>query len=307
MTSKKVGYSSDVWKAIRLLWEASPPTVSWRVILEQVSRALNCEVPGIPTVSTKCTAEMWAKSSKKVPKKSAKNSAKNMQSFRTSDDIENEIKTVISSEDFQDQDKDFSHQKNAKKVRGELVASEGMERIEKAAAKAISGTEQLVEKLRESQVGMFNVNVMCITQLQDFLKKVLDAETLEDLELLKAQMSMIAGAAEMGETLSRTQERVLKGLIGLHGLNPDDFKDRVEAQQMQNKIMLELDAKMEQVKRDMLDQKAKVLNRDIAAIEAGVLTPDEEQIVGNMDSNDHDDDGLNSDGRDDESATWPTG
>jgi len=300
MTSKKVGYSDDVWKAIRLLWEASPPGVSWRVVLEQVSATLNCEVPGIPAVSTKCKNEKWRKTLKKTLKNDVKKSVKNMQDFHTSEDIENEIKTVSSSDNFQDQEKDFSHQKSVKKVRGELVASEGMERIEKAAAKAISGTEQLVEKLRESQVGMFNVNVMCITQLQDFLNKVLSAETLPDLEFLKAQMSIIAGAAEMGETLSKTQERVLKGLIGLHGLNPDDFKDRVEAQQMQNKIMQELDAKMDQVKRDMLDQKAKVLNRDIAAIEAGVLTPDEEQIVGTMGSNDHDDDGLNSDGRDDE-------
>ncbi len=300
MTSRKVGYSDDVWKAIQLLWEASPPTVSWRVILEQVSRTLHCEVPGIPAVSTKCKNEKWRKTLKKTLKNDVKKSVKNMQDFHTSEDIENEIKTVSSSDNFQDQEKDFSHQKSVKKVRGELVASEGMERIEKAAAKAISGTEQLVEKLRESQVGMFNVNVMCITQLQDFLNRVLAAETLGDLEFLKAQMSMIAGAAEMGETLSKTQERVLKGLIGLHGLSPDDFKDRVEAQQMQNKIMQELDAKMEQVKRDMVDQKAKTLQRDIAAIEAGVLTPEEEQIVGTMGGNDHDDDGLNSDGRDDE-------
>ena len=300
MTSKKVGYSDDVWRAIRLLWEASPPGVSWRVVLEQVSATLNCEVPSIPTVSMRCKSDGWKKSLKKSLKKGAKNSAKNMQDFSPTADIENEIKTVISDDNFSGENGEILGLKNPKKVRGELVASEGMERIEKAASKAVSGTEQLVEKLRASQIGMFNVNVMCITQLQDFLKKVLDAETLEDLELLKAQMSMIAGAAEMGETLSKTQERVLKGLIGLHGLNPDDFKDRVEAQQMQNKIMLELDAKMDQVKRDMLDQKAKVLNRDIAAIEAGVLTPDEEQIVGTMGGNDHDDDGLNSDGRDDE-------
>lgn len=300
MTSKKAGYSDDVWKAIRLLWEASPPTVSWRVILEQVSTALHCEVPSIAAASTRCKSETWLKSVKKGVKKGVKNSVKNMNNFNPEKEIENQIKTVIYGETLNPEKEDSVGVKSVKKVRGELVASEGMERIEKAAAKAIIGTEQLVEKLRASQVGMFNVNVMCITQLQDFLKKVLDAETLEDLELLKAQMSMIAGAAEMGETLSRTQERVLKGLIGLHGLNPDDFKDRVEAQQMQNKIMQELDAKMERVKRDMLDQKAKVLQRDIAAIEAGVLTPDEEQIVGNMGSNDHDDDGLNSDGRDDE-------
>lgn len=307
MTSKKAGYSDDVWKAIRLLWEASPPTVSWRVILEQVSTALHCEVPSIAAASTRCKAEFWLKEVKKGVKKGVKNSVKNMNNFNPEKEIENQIKTVIYGETLNPEKEDSVEVKSVKKVRGELVASEGMERIEKAAAKAISGTEQLVEKLRESQVGMFNVNVMCITQLQDFLNKVLSAETLPDLEFLKAQMSIIAGAAEMGETLSRTQERVLKGLIGLHGLNPDDFKDRVEAQQMQNKIMLELDAKMDQVKRDMLDQKAKVLNRDIAAIEAGVLTPDEEQIVGNMGSNDHNDDGLNSDGRDDESATWPAG
>lgn len=300
MTSRKVGYSDDVWRAIRLLWEASPPTVSWRVILEQVASALNCEVPSIAAASTRCKSETWLKSVKKGVKKGVKNSVKNMNNFNPEKEIENQIKTVIYGETLNPEKEDSFEVKDVKKVRGELVASEGMELIEKAAAKAISGTEQLVEKLRASQVGMFNVNVMCITQLQDFLNRVLAAETLEDLEFLKAQMSMIAGAAEMGETLSRTQERVLKGLIGLHGLNPDDFKDRVEAQQMQNKIMLELDAKMDQVKRDMLDQKAKVLNRDIAAIEAGVLTPDEEQIVGTMGGNDHDDDGLNSDGRDDE-------
>lgn len=300
MTSKKAGYSDDVWRAIRLLWEASPPTVSWRVILEQVASALNCEVPSIAAASTRCKSETWLKSVKKGVKKGVKNSVKNMNNFNPEKEIENQIKTVIYGETLNPEKEDSFEVKDVKKVRGELVASEGMELIEKAAAKAVSGTEQLVEKLRESQVGMFNVNVMCITQLQDFLNKVLSAETLPDLEFLKAQMSIIAGAAEMGETLSRTQERVLKGLIGLHGLNPDDFKDRVEAQQMQNKIMQELDAKMEHVKRDMLEQKAKTLQRDIAAIEAGVLTPDEEQIVGTMGGNDHDDDGLNSDGRDDE-------
>ena len=300
MTSKKVGYSDDVWKAIRLLWEASPPTVSWRVILEQVSTALHCEVPSIAAASTRCKAEFWLKEVKKGVKKGVKNSVKNMNNFNPEKEIENQIKTVIYGETLNPEKEDSVEVKSVKKVRGELVASEGMELIEKAAAKAVSGTEQLVEKLRESQVGMFNVNVMCITQLQDFLNKVLSAETLPDLEFLKAQMSVIAGAAEMGETLSKTQERVLKGIIGLHGLSPDDFKDRVEAQQMQNKIMQELDAKMEHVKRHMLGDKAKVLQRDIAAIEAGVLTPDEEQIVGTMGGNDHDDDGLNSDGRDDE-------
>ena len=62
MTSKKVGYSDDVWKAIRLLWEASPPTVSWRVILEQVASALNCEVPSIAAASTRCKSETDRKS-----------------------------------------------------------------------------------------------------------------------------------------------------------------------------------------------------------------------------------------------------
>ncbi len=118
MTSRKVGYSDDVWKAIRLLWEASPPTVSWRVILEQVSRTLHCEVPGIPAVSTKCKNEKWRKTLKKTLKNDVKKSVKNMQDFHTSEDIENEIKTVSSSDNFQDQEKDFSHQKSVKKVRG---------------------------------------------------------------------------------------------------------------------------------------------------------------------------------------------
>jgi hypothetical protein len=66
-----------------------------------------------------------------------------MQDFHTSEDIENEIKTVSSSDNFQDQEKDFSHQKSVKKVRGELVASEGMERIEKAAGLSVARCERI--------------------------------------------------------------------------------------------------------------------------------------------------------------------
>lgn len=298
MTAKKISYSDDVWKAIRLIWEASPSNISWRVILEQVAATLNCDVPGIPTVSTKCKNEKWQKKLKKTLKSDAKNGAKNMQNFRTPIVIESEIKTVTSGDDFRSSDAENSEPKNAKKVRGELVASEGMERIEKGAQNAVTSTEQMVEKMRSSQVGMFNVNVMCITQLQDFLNRVLDTKTVEDLELLKAQMSMIAGAAEMGETLSKTQERVLKGLIGLHGLDPDEFKDRAEAKNLQNKIMRELDSKLVEVKREMKANKAKVLARDIRAMEEGVLTPDEVEIVGTIDGDD--DHGMNEDGRDNE-------
>ena len=75
----------------------------------------------------RCKNEKWRKTLKKTLKNDVKKSVKNMQDFHTSEDIENEIKTVSSSDNFQDQEKDFSHQKSVKKVRGELVASEGME------------------------------------------------------------------------------------------------------------------------------------------------------------------------------------
>lgn len=65
-----------------------------------------------------------------------------MQDFSPTADIENEIKTVISDDNFSGENGEILGLKNPKKVRGELVASEGMERIEKAAAKAIIGTEQ---------------------------------------------------------------------------------------------------------------------------------------------------------------------
>jgi hypothetical protein len=119
MTSKKVGYSDDVWRAIRLLWEASPPGVSWRVVLEQVSATLNCEVPSIPTVSMRCKSDGWKKSLKKSLKNGAKNSAKNMQDFSPTADIENEIKPVISDDNFSGENGEILGLKNPKKVRGE--------------------------------------------------------------------------------------------------------------------------------------------------------------------------------------------
>lgn len=297
MATNRVSYSDDVWKAIRLIWEASPSTVSWRVILEQVATAMSCDVPSIPTASMRCKTEGWKKSLKKSLKKGAKNVTKNMQDFSPANDIKNEIKTVICEDYFGNEDSEILGLKIPKKVHGELVASEGMERIEKAAKKANNSTEEMVEKMRSSQVGMFNVNVTCITQLQDFLAKVIEAESLEELELLRAQMAMIAGAADMGETLSKTQERVLKGLIGLHGLDPDSFKDREQSKSIRDKTMLELDAKIDQVKREMKANKAKALARDIRAMEEGALTPSDAEIEGIMSD---DDSGLNEDGRDNE-------
>ena len=115
MTSKKAGYSDDVWRAIRLLWEASPPTVSWRVILEQVASALNCEVPSIAAASTRCKSETWLKSVKKGVKKGVKNSVKNMNNFNPEKEIENQIKTVIYGETLNPEKEDSVEVKSVKK------------------------------------------------------------------------------------------------------------------------------------------------------------------------------------------------
>ena len=264
-------YDPAVWKMIREIWEVSPLSTSWKTILDQVAETLSTAVPSIPTVTRKQAREKWCKANKKAAKKGLKTTNKKLAKIVTPIEPKNSAETDDYSSFFTSEKSDDCSSLHDNKNNASLVTLDHSEKPLKAIKERLSDPAKLVRTMRSQAVSIFSIEVMVTEGTCQYLHEIGKAKSTEEIELATARMAAFAGTSEVFDKLSRGHERMIKSLAGLHGLDPDDFRDkqaRAEATMVQIEI---LESKSREKMLRMRQQQQEFMMRDVAAMDAGEM------------------------------------
>ena len=266
-----IGYDEKVWRMIRELWEVSPKSTSVQSILNQVSDLLCCDVPSAPTVHVKMKKEQWRKLSQKELRERAKmptNKSANKGTNISRKKDEKNIDKSIGNEEF------ISSSEFAKKGANKSTGND-LEPLPPSIEILVRGTAckkaNMIGALRAQALNVFNITNICVQGLSDFITELelIDPETCDEeaINALDWKLRAFERAANILESLSRTNEKNIKMHIGLYGYTGDDFVDRAEIEAEKAEIMKDLDVLLEEKKQLMAEQQALAFSRDLSAIE----------------------------------------
>ena len=272
-------YAPEVWKAIHDIWSVSPKNVGWRIILENVKELLNCDVPSISVCARRCDKEMWKKNIKKVVKKGVKTTSKNIEILNKVLTSENPKKTMTSDEILSVEITRLKGGEN----NSENTIETGVACIDRIVSQSESNTEKLVSQMRQQAANGFVMNSRFQTALSDLFDDFCDTDwsKAEEAQRLAfaSRKAFIESVMYTLETASKSSERYIKMIAILHGLDPDDFKDRAQEQAKRSAQMDKMDDRLIEIKRQMALDKEKVFMRDVAAMEVGEYTEEEEKVL----------------------------
>ena len=266
-----IGYDEKVWRMIRELWEVSPKSASVQSILNQVSDLLSCDVPSAPTVHVKMKKEQWRKLSQKELRERAKMPTNKSANKGTNISRKKDEKNIDKSSSNADliSSSEFSKKGANKSVENDLDSLPPS--IEILVRGTASKKANMIGALRAQALNVFNITNICVQGLADFITELelIDPETCEEAEIsaLDWKLRSFERAANILESLSRTNEKNIKMHIGLYGYTGDDFVDRAEIEAEKAEIMKDLDVLLEEKKQLMAEQQALAFSRDLSAIE----------------------------------------
>lgn len=264
-------YDPKVWTMIREVWEVSPISTSWKTILEQVATELSTAVPSIPTVTRKQAREKWCKANKKAAKKGLKTTNKKLEKIITPIDSEKSAETDDYVGFFTTEKPDDFSLTNDNKSDSALITLGHAQKPSKAIRERLSDPAKLVRTMRSQSISIFSIEVMVTEGTCQYLNEISKAKSPEDIELATAKMAAFAGTSDVFDKLSRGHERMIKSLAGLHGLDPDDFKDK-QARAEATLVKIEgLKEKSAAKMHNMREQQRIFLLRDVAAMDAGEI------------------------------------
>lgn len=257
-----IRYPDKVWAAIKKLWEVSPKATSLQTILNQAAETLECDVPSIPTVHTRIKREKWKKLTPKELKGIAKIDTKNTANFSSNDDEKKQVESTVNS-DF------ISTKKNENDAdKYKAIPALKMELITYAEA---STKLNKIESLRKQAWNVFNITQSAIDGLAEYIAKLETTDFSQadeqDLKVLTFELSVFEKMVNIANTASMVNERTTKTLVGLHGFELDDFKDKQEIQAQRSAQLLKLDNLLEEKRLLMAEQQKQAFERNLAAIE----------------------------------------
>ena len=266
-----IGYDEKVWRMIRELWEVSPKSTSVQSILNQVSDLFCCDVPSAPTVHVKMKKEQWRKLSQKELRERAKMPTNKSANKGTNISRKKDEKNIDKSSGNADliSSSEFSKKGANKSVENDVdLLPPSVEILVRGTA---SKKANMIGALRAQALNVFNITNICVQGLADFISELelIDPETCEEAEInaLDWKLRAFERAANILESLSRTNEKNIKMHIGLYGYTGDDFVDRAEIEAEKAEIMKDLDVLLEEKKQLMAEQQALAFSRDLSAIE----------------------------------------
>jgi len=266
-----IGYDEKVWRMIRELWEVSPKSTSVQSILNQVSDLLGCDVPSAPTVHVKMKKEQWRKLSQKELRERAKMPTNKSANKGTNISRKKDEKKIDKSSSNADliSSSEFSKKGANKSVENDLDSLPPS--IEILVRGTASKKANMIAALRAQALNVFNITNICVQGLADFITELelIDPETCDEeaINALDWKLRAFERAANILESLSRTNEKNIKMHIGLYGYTGDDFVDRAEIEAEKAEIMKDLDVLLEEKKQLMAEQQALAFSRDLSAIE----------------------------------------
>ena len=249
-----IRYSDEVWAAIKKLWEVSPKATSLQTILQQVAESLQCDVPSVGGISKKINREKW----KKLTQKELKNFVKNdVEKDKVIDKNENKINKLKT--DIYDEKIDTKINKNSQQKMSVITCAEASTKLNK------------IESLRKQAWNIFGITQTAIEGLAEYIAKLETTDFSQadeqDLKVLTFELSVFEKMVNIANTASMVNERNTKMLIGLHGLDFDDFKDRQAIEQQRTAQLLKLDNLLEEKRLLMAEQQKQAFERNLAAIE----------------------------------------
>lgn len=203
MAQKQNGYPEDVWKAIRLLWE-STPKISWRIVRETVSDALQTQVPGDQTCADRCKKEGWKKAGRRAGKIAKEGAGKGLENSTNSSPKENEEKStelVVSAQN-----------PSSIPARQDYVI-EGLD-LSKIIGLAQGSINTQAEIIRTYRERLEDLGVMYDNMIGSVPRNP-DVETLEELNL---HVDLIKKSMDFLHKLGATQ-------FPVWGITPDMFED----------------------------------------------------------------------------------
>jgi len=253
-----VRYDDSVWKALKKIWEVSPKSTSLETILKQVSESLQCDVPTIATLSRRIKSEKWkkltAKQLKEIVKNDDENDVKNIENFTNEEIEENKTETDTCDNVFS-----IEKIKNSEKKIDKISYWEATQKLNK------------IEELRKQAWNVFNITQSAIDGLAEYIAKLETTDFSQadeqDLKVLTFELSVFEKMVNIANTASMVNERNTKMLIGLHGLDFDDFKDKQAIEQQRTAQLLKLDNLLEEKRLLMAEQQKQAFERNLAAIE----------------------------------------
>ena len=249
-----IRYSDEVWAAIKKLWEVSPKATSLQTILQQVAESLQCDVPSAGGISKKINREKW----KKLTQKELKNFVKNdVEKDKVIDKNENKINKLKT--DIYDEKIDTKINKNSQQKMSVITCAEASKKLNK------------IEELRKQAWNIFGITQSAIDGLAEYIAKLETTDFSQadeqDLKVLTFELSVFEKMVNIANTASMVNERNTKMLIGLHGLDFEDFKDKQEIQAQRSAQLLKLDNLLEEKRLLMAEQQKQAFERNLAAIE----------------------------------------
>jgi hypothetical protein len=269
-----------VWQCIREFWEVAPLSTSWKTILEQVADHLSVEVPSIPTVTRKQAREKWRKANKKIVKKGVKTTAKKLaeivSEFSDESTAEtNDCDVVLSTETTDDLTVTVVSDSESG-----FAVLERLPEPPKQLLERLSDSRKLVRTMRAHTVTIFGSEVMIAQRLLKYLETIDACKSVEAVELATAQMAAISGSSQILAILTKSNLISNQNLVALHGLDPDDFKDKQARAEATSMKIEELKAKTKEKMDRMAQGYQQFRYRDVAAMDADEpVTGDEEVIV----------------------------
>lgn len=249
-----IRYDDSVWKALKKIWEVSPKSTSLITVLNQVAENLQCDVPSIATLSKRIKTEKWKKLTAKQLKQLVKNDGKNEEDFCNQENEETETETDTCEIFFQ-----LEKNKNAEKKIDKISYAEASTKLNK------------IESLRKQAWNIFNITQSAIEGLAEYIAKLETTDFSQadeqDLKVLTFELSVFEKMVNIANTASMVNERNTKMLIGLHGLDFEDFKDKQAIEQQRTAQLLKLDNLLEEKRLLMAEQQKQAFERNLAAIE----------------------------------------
>ena len=249
-----IRYPDKVWAAIKKLWEVSPKATSLQTILNQVAETLECDVPQKAALSKKIINEKW----KKLTKKELTDKVKSMDT----------IQDIVSIDESLENDSKTNGCDNVVNLKN---TENLIKKIDTISYYEASAKLSKIEALRKQAWNVFNITQSAIDGLAEYIAKLETTDFSQadeqDLKVLTFELSVFEKMVNIANTASMVNERNTKMLIGLHGFELDDFKDKQEIQAQRSAQLLKLDNLLEEKRLLMAEQQKQAFERNLAAIE----------------------------------------
>lgn len=285
------GYSDEVWKSLKLLWESSGK-ITWQELVDTVKVTLNCDVPSPSVVRRRSVAEGWKKNVKNTVKSDNK-TVKRARSKKTGkstakpieNDQDNTVKNgvIVMSETRQNIDFDpiytAAKENELKAADIVLLQRKRFRRLGGLQDECLSSIEHLRDEF--AKVNDFTPEEM--TFPDEKRREIRDYK----IKLLQEKMGFTVGLNEMVEVMSKSMERTAKVEAVFWGLGEDEFRDNQSNERIKT---ITDDSKFNDAQRSLALQfkeatdRAALMNapnlEELLAAELGVEIADmEEEII----------------------------